>query len=133
MVPSLTAYRKNTITLDTESLADDADVELEGQTVIPGGGAVVQANYQTHIGNRVLFTLSDSRGPLPFGASVRLHKAEDEQGAAPGGMVADGGQVYLSGIPQKGRLMSHGTPTISRGNARCISILPIPYSRGRVR
>lgn len=104
VVPSLTAYRKNTITLDTESLADDADVELEGQTVIPGGGAVVQANYQTHIGNRVLFTLSDSRGPLPFGASVRLRKAEDEQGAAPGGMVADGGQVYLSGIPQEGTL-----------------------------
>lgn len=104
VVPSLTAYRKNTITLDTESLADDADVELEGQTVIPGGGAVVQANYQTHIGNRVLFTLSDSRGPLPFGASVRLRKAEDEQGAVPGGMVADGGQVYLSGIPQEGTL-----------------------------
>lgn len=104
VVPSLTAYRKNTITLDTESLADDADVELEGQTVIPGGGAVVQANYQTHIGNRVLFTLSDSRGPLPFGASVRLRKAEDEQCAVPGGMVADGGQVYLSGIPQEGTL-----------------------------
>ncbi len=104
VVPSLTAYRKNIITLDTESLADDADVELEGQTVIPGGGAVVQANYQTHIGNRVLFTLSDSRGPLPFGASVRLRKAEDEQGVAPGGMVADGGQVYLSGIPQEGTL-----------------------------
>lgn len=104
VVPSLTAYRKNIITLDTESLADDADVELEGQTVIPGGGAVVQANYQTYIGNRVLFTLSDSRGPLPFGASVRLRKAEDEQGVAPGGMVADGGQVYLSGIPQEGTL-----------------------------
>ncbi|WP_316430876.1 fimbria/pilus outer membrane usher protein [Klebsiella oxytoca] len=104
VVPSLTAYRKNTITLDTESLADDADVELEGQTVIPGGGAVVQANYQTHIGSRVLFTLSDSHGPLPFGASVRLRKAEDDPGGAPGGMVADGGQVYLSGIPQEGTL-----------------------------
>ena len=104
MVPSLTAYRKNTITLDTESLADDADVELEGQTVIPGGGAVVQANYQTHIGSRVLFTLSDSHGPLPFGASVRLRKAEGDPGGAPGGMVADGGQVYLSGIPQEGTL-----------------------------
>lgn len=101
--------------------------------MIPGGGAVVQANYQTHIGSRVLFTLRDSHGPLPFGASVRLRKAEDDRGAAPGGMVADGGQVYLSGIPQKGRSMPHGTPTISHGDARCISILPIPYSRGRVR
>ncbi|HCB1502201.1 TPA: fimbrial biogenesis outer membrane usher protein [Klebsiella michiganensis] len=104
VVPSLTAYRKNTITLDTESLADDADVDLEGQTVIPGGGAVVQANYQTHIGSRVLFMLSDSHGPLPFGASVNLRKTEDDEGAAPGGMVADLGQVYLSGVPQEGTL-----------------------------
>ena len=72
--------------------------------MIPGGGAVVQANYQTHIGSRVLFTLSDSHGPLPFGTSVRLRKAEDDRGAVPGGMVADGGQVYLSGIPQEGTL-----------------------------
>ena len=118
VVPSLTAYRKNTITLDTESLADDADVELEGQTVIPGGGAVVQANYQTHIGTRVLFTLSDSHGPLPFGASVRLRKAEGDPGGAPVGMVADGGQVYLSGIPQEGTLdVAWNADNISR---RCV-------------
>ncbi|MBN0871890.1 fimbria/pilus outer membrane usher protein, partial [Pseudomonas aeruginosa] len=39
VVPSLTAYRKNVITLDTESMADDTDVDQQGQTVIPGGGA----------------------------------------------------------------------------------------------
>ncbi|HFG1250939.1 TPA: fimbria/pilus outer membrane usher protein, partial [Klebsiella pneumoniae] len=44
VVPSLTAYRKNVITLDTESMADDTDVDQQGQTVIPGGGAVVMAN-----------------------------------------------------------------------------------------
>ncbi|GKO04990.1 hypothetical protein NUKP99_26140 [Klebsiella variicola] len=103
VVPSLTAYRKNVITLDTESMADDTDVDQEGQTVIPGGGAVVMANYRTHIGNRVLFTLRNAQGPLPFGASARLVTAE-ESGNAPGGMVADGGQVYLSGVPQEGTL-----------------------------
>ncbi|CAM4178048.1 fimbria/pilus outer membrane usher protein [Klebsiella sp. 10982] len=103
VVPSLTAYRKNVITLDTESMADDTDVDQEGQTVIPGGGAVVMANYRTHIGNRVLFTLRNAQGPLPFGASARLVE-EEESGNAPGGMVADGGQVYLSGVPQKGTL-----------------------------
>ncbi|HEJ0562478.1 TPA: fimbrial biogenesis outer membrane usher protein, partial [Klebsiella pneumoniae] len=71
--------------------------------VIPGGGAVVMANYQTHIGNRVLFTLRNAQGPLPFGASARLVK-EEESGNPPGGMVADGGQVYLSGVPQEGTL-----------------------------
>ena len=103
VVPSLTAYRKNVITLDTESMADDTDVDQQGQTVIPSGGAVVMANYRTHIGNRVLFTLRNAQGPLPFGASARLVTAE-ESGNAPGGMVADGGQVYLSGVPQEGTL-----------------------------
>ncbi len=72
-------------------MADDTDVDQQGQTVIPGGGAVVMANYQTHIGNRVLFTLRNARGPLPFGASARLVE-EEESGNPPGGMVADGGQ-----------------------------------------
>ncbi len=103
VVPSLTAYRKNVITLDTESMADDTDVDQQGQTVIPSGGAVVMANYRTHIGNRVLFTLRNAQGPLPFGASAQLVTAE-ESGNAPGGMVADGGQVYLSGVPQEGTL-----------------------------
>ena len=98
VVPSLTAYRKNVITLDTESMADDTDVDQQGQTVIPGGGAVVMANYQTHIGNRVLFTLRNAQGPLPFGASARLIE-EEESGNPPGGMVADGGQAKRFSIP----------------------------------
>ncbi len=104
VVPTLTVYRKNTITLDTESMSNDTDVDLQGQTVIPGGGAVVLANYQTHIGNRVLFTLRNRDGAVPFGASVQLRQQEDDTGAAPQGMVADGGQAYLSGIPQEGVL-----------------------------
>ena len=104
VVPTLTVYRKNTITLDTESMSNDTDVDLQGQTVIPGGGAVVLANYQTHIGNRVLFTLRNRDGAVPFGASVQLRQQEDDTGVAPQGMVADGGQAYLSGIPQEGVL-----------------------------
>ncbi|VFS77212.1 fimbrial outer membrane usher protein StiC [Raoultella planticola] len=62
---------------------------------------MVLANYQTHIGNRVLFTLRNRDGAVPFGASVQLRQQEDDTGAAPQGMVADGGQAYLSGIPQE--------------------------------
>ncbi|VEC81586.1 P pilus assembly protein, porin PapC [Raoultella ornithinolytica] len=104
VVPTLTVYRKNTLTLDTESMTNDTDVDLQGQTVIPGGGAIVLANYRTHIGNRVLFTLHDRNGAIPFGASVHLHPEGDDTGAAAGGMVADSGQVYLSGIPEEGTL-----------------------------
>ncbi|MBZ0057690.1 MULTISPECIES: fimbria/pilus outer membrane usher protein [unclassified Leclercia] len=100
VVPTLTAYHKNVITLDTESMTSDTDVDQFGATVIPGGGAVVEANYQTHIGHRVLFTLHDKQGPVPFGASAQL--AGDNTAAT--GMVADGGTVYLSGIPDDGIL-----------------------------
>jgi outer membrane usher protein len=85
-------------------MTNDTDVDLQGQTVIPGGGAIVLANYRTHIGNRVLFTLHDRNGAIPFGASVHLHPEGDDTGAAAGGMVADSGQVYLSGIPEEGTL-----------------------------
>ncbi|MEB6379018.1 fimbrial biogenesis outer membrane usher protein [Leclercia adecarboxylata] len=100
VVPALTAYHKNVITLDTESMTSDTDVDQSGATVIPGGGAVVEANYQTHLGHRVLFTLHDSQGPVPFGASAQL--AGDPTAAT--GMVADGGTVYLSGMPDEGTL-----------------------------
>lgn len=100
VVPTLTPYRKNVITLDTESMTSDTDVDQSGATVIPGGGAVVEANYQTHIGNRVLFTLHDGQGRVPFGASAQL--ADDNTAST--GMVADGGKVYLSGIPEEGNL-----------------------------
>jgi outer membrane usher protein len=38
--------------------------------VIPSGGAVVMANYRTHIGNRVLFTLRNAQGPLPVSSAI---------------------------------------------------------------
>ncbi|MFH0473458.1 fimbria/pilus outer membrane usher protein [Kluyvera ascorbata] len=98
IVPTLTAYRKNDISLDTESMSDDTEVELQGQTVIPSGGAIVEARYQTHIGSRVLFTFHGQHGPLPFGASARL--LGDDSAAS--GIVAEQGLVYLSGMPDDG-------------------------------
>lgn len=100
VVPTLTPYHKNVITLDSASLSDDADVEMEGATVIPGGGAVVEARYQTHIGHRVLFTLHHGRHSLPFGASAQV---QGDEGAM-SGIVAERGQVYLSGVPSNGVL-----------------------------
>ncbi len=105
------------------------DVDQQGQTVIPGGGAVVMANYQTHIGNRVLFTLRNAQGPLPFGASARLIE-EEESGNPPGGMVADGGRCLSGGCREGGNPggeLDRQQP--SRRAARCIFIFRITHSR----
>lgn len=103
IVPTLTPYHKNQITLDSASMSDNADVDMQGATVIPGGGAVVEARYQTHIGNRVLFTLRNGQHPIPFGASARVL---GDKGAM-SGFVAERGQVYLSGVPNDGDLEAH--------------------------
>jgi outer membrane usher protein len=126
VVPTLTAYRKNYINLDTETMSNDTDIDLNAEAVIPGGGAVVEANYQTHIGNRVLFTLRNQEGPLPFGASVRLI-GKDRDGAASSAMVADEGQAYLSGVPQQGTVeASWESDNVSR---KCVMHFHIPANQ----
>ncbi|WP_408639700.1 fimbria/pilus outer membrane usher protein [Dryocola boscaweniae] len=124
VVPALTNWRKNDITLDTSTMDGETDVELESQTVIPGGGAVVLANYQTHIGYRVLFALRDNNGPLPFGASAHLIAQSEDDGKPASGMVADRGEVYLSGIPDEGTIeASWDEQNVTR---RCVTHFSIP-------
>ncbi|MBF9272683.1 fimbrial biogenesis outer membrane usher protein, partial [Enterobacter hormaechei] len=73
-----------------------------GLTLIPTSGAVVLANYKTHIGYRVLFSLRYHGEPLPFGAQAEV--VEQNRHSANRSMVADGGQAYLSGVPERGTL-----------------------------
>jgi outer membrane usher protein len=99
VIPSVSAYRKNTLTLNTETLSENADVEQSGGIVIPTSGAVVLADYKTHIGYRVLFSLRYKGAPLPFGATAGVIENPGSEG-----MVADGGEAYLSGVPERGTL-----------------------------
>jgi outer membrane usher protein len=65
VVPFVTAYRHNTIALDTETLPDDADVTHAAQIVTPTRGAVVRASFNTRVGNRVLMTLTQTVNRCP--------------------------------------------------------------------
>ncbi|HFZ1709276.1 TPA: fimbria/pilus outer membrane usher protein [Citrobacter sedlakii] len=98
VVPFVTPYRHNTISLDTETLPDDADVTHAAQIVTPTRGAVVRASFNTRTGNRVLMTLTQNGKPLPFGATVTTGDKDSEF------IVGADGQTYLSGLPQHGRL-----------------------------
>lgn len=88
--------------LDTQTLAENVDVDLKTQNVVPTQGAVVVADFKTRVGSRVLMTLLFGGKPLPFGALVTL---DGEEGSGTG-IVGDGGQVYLSGVPDKGALVA---------------------------
>ena len=101
VVPYLTPYRRNIVGLDGESFAEDVDMTLSSQTVIPTRGAVVRARFNPDVGARVLLTLLRRSGdPVPFGATVsHLNSPSDNAG-----IVGDGGQVYLAGLAESGRL-----------------------------
>ncbi|EXF95615.1 fimbrial outer membrane usher protein SthC [Pseudomonas fluorescens HK44] len=103
VVPYVSAYRKNRISLDTQSMNDDVDIAGNTQTVIPTQGAVVLANFVTRVGSRVMMTVSYKGQPVPFGAAVEILQTGDNT-APNSGIVGSDGEVYLSGVSGKGRL-----------------------------
>jgi P pilus assembly protein, porin PapC len=96
-VNNVTPYRKNDVTLNTETLPDDVELELTTKTVVPTRGAVVRADYVANVGMRVLMTLVRANGkPVPFGAIVNI-EGQSEHGF----IVGPDGQVFLSGLNDK--------------------------------
>lgn len=103
IVPYISPYRKNTLSLNTETLAEDADLTETSKNTVPSRGAVVELSYQAQIGARVLMTLLQNDGtPVPFGAIVTDPAMETSQSF----IVGDRGQVYLTGLSNNGKLLA---------------------------
>lgn len=101
VVPYVTPYRESTVSLDTGTLPDGADVALTSKVITPTRGAIVRAHFDTRIGKRVLMTLIRSNGEaVPFGATATVNDAANSQGF----IIGDAGQVYLTGMPESGTL-----------------------------
>lgn len=101
LVPNLMPYRRNDVTLSTETLADNVDLKQTSRTVVPTRGAVVRADYRAQVGQRALMTLIRMDGKaVPFGATV-VNEADPDAGSS---IVGDGGQVYLAGLKNQGTL-----------------------------
>ncbi|WMT12463.1 fimbria/pilus outer membrane usher protein [Serratia fonticola] len=103
VVPYLSEYSRNSVGLDLSTLPDNVDLPQNQQTVYPTNGAVVKVNFATRIGYQVLMTLKRAGGDIvPFGATASLldNTASEEVT----GIVGDNGQVYLAGLPEKGKL-----------------------------
>lgn len=96
VIPSLSAYQKNAIRIDTTSLPDDVDTDATAVTVIPTRSAAVAANFIAHVGYRAMLQLSGIKGlAIPFGAMVSVDNASIS------GIVDDTGTVYLAGVPRQ--------------------------------
>ncbi|WP_225378473.1 fimbria/pilus outer membrane usher protein [Escherichia coli] len=100
VVPYLQNYRDNAISLDPTGLPDDVTVNDTSRRVTPTKGALVMAEYKVRTGRQALMLLTRPGGKIvPFGAIASLEGEDDITG-----MVGDNGQLYISGLPEKGHL-----------------------------
>ncbi|XVH60685.1 fimbria/pilus outer membrane usher protein [Providencia hangzhouensis] len=102
IIPYLNPYTKNEITLNIDSLPDNVELKTNTVSVVPTKGAAILASYQTHVGYRLLFTVTHNGKPVPFGAMAQFSQSDDQNIST--GIVGDNGDVYLSGMPEQGQL-----------------------------
>lgn len=89
VVPSLTRYRHNTLTVNTRGRAD-LDIPDASLDVVPTKGAAVAANFVARAGKRALLTLERRKGAVPFGAILSMDNAT--------AIVGDDSEVFVSGL-----------------------------------
>lgn len=98
VLPFAMDYRENRVALNPNTLANNVELDQAVVNVVPTHGAVVLADFKTYVGLKVLMTLTYNGQPLPFGTVVSFDNGRS------GSIVADGGQVYLSGLPLNGEV-----------------------------
>ena len=98
----LNPYDENRVAI-SDNYFSKANIELDNTvvTMIPTRGAVVKAEFVTHVGYRVLFRVMNVNGkPAPFGAMASVQSTS----SANSGIVGEHGELYLSGLPEKGQV-----------------------------
>lgn len=99
VLPYATEYRENRVALDTNSLATNIDLDDAVAWVVPTHGAIVRAEFKANVGLKLLISLVHKGKPVPFGALVTSEGNHNS-------IVADNGQVYMSGMPLSGKVQA---------------------------
>ncbi|NWA91352.1 fimbrial biogenesis outer membrane usher protein [Pseudomonas sp. D8002] len=109
LVPYVTPYRKNRVTVDTSELDTNVDIAEGVTNVVPRRGAVVKAKFAASRSEKVVLNVRMQDGSLlPFGTTV-----EDDKGTSVG-VVGQGGQVLLSAGEGKTYSMKWGEKASQR-------------------
>ena len=112
VLPYATEYRENRVALDTNTLADNVDLDDAVVNVVPTHGPIVRPYFNAHVGMKLLRTPVRNGNPVPFGAMVIAVGSQNSS------IVADNGQVYLSGMPLTGKIRAKWGDA---ANASCVA------------
>jgi len=100
LVPAVTPYRYNRISLDPQGMEGDAELVDSEKQIAPVAGAGVKVVFRTRTGTALLIRTRFQDGqPVPLGADVL-----DEKGDIVG-MAGQGGQIYVRAEKTEGELV----------------------------
>ncbi|WP_312078495.1 fimbria/pilus outer membrane usher protein [Leclercia sp.] len=100
LVPAVTPYRYNRISLDPQGMEGDAELVDSEKQIAPVAGAGVKVVFRTRTGTALLIRTRFKDGqPVPLGADVL-----DEKGDIVG-MAGQGGQIYVRAEKTEGELV----------------------------
>lgn len=112
----LSPYQQNSISLDPTTLPPDAEIMQTDTRVVP-------VTFVMRTGGRAMISLTQQDGtPVPFGSVASL--TGEGSGLTGAGIVGDGGEVYMSGLPQDGTL------EVSWGHRTCRAAYLLPQHKG---
>ena len=116
--PYAIGYRENRVALNVDTFDNRTEADSNVTRVVPTKGAVAHAEFALRRGYRVLLSMIYLGKPLPFGAVVA---SGDNSG-----IVGDAGQVFLSGMQEKGQVKAkwgNGTNQQCTGEYRLLNEL----------
>lgn len=99
LLPSVTAYRYNNISLDPQGMEGNAEVLDSQKRIAPVAGAGVRIKFRTRTGTALLIkTITEDGNNLPMGSEVYNAKSEVV------GITGQAGQVYVRVEKNTGKL-----------------------------
>ncbi|SET29703.1 fimbria/pilus outer membrane usher protein [Stenotrophomonas indicatrix] len=121
VVPFLTPYQLNTISIDPKGTGFDVELQETARSVAPRAGSLVRLGFSTRASHGLMVDArtNDDR-PLPFGA-----EATDAEGT-PIGVVGQGSRLLLSGLQASGPVQVQWGPG---SDEHCVMQVDVPSAR----
>lgn len=111
LYPYMSPYNANIISLDVNTLPSNVMLTETTKTVYPAAGAIVKVKFNTKVGYQAIIDLKAENGmSIPFGAVATLKEENEIEENT--GIVGEKNQLFMSGLPQEGKI------NIGWGNAQ---------------